>query len=118
MVIGIENRVRIADKGSLEEARERVALVRGLGMMPMLFFMIDEENDVEDLVEEFAGVPFRYTVINHAFGSDRSLGAITAGFEQKRQLLRRRTDVIERLQRRPDYLGMVGHAGTAARTAV
>jgi hypothetical protein len=105
MVIGIENRARIADKGSIEEARERIACARALGMMPMLFFMIDEENDVEGLVEEFAGIPFRYTVINHAFAGDRSLASISAGFEAKRRLALRNSGLIERLQQRPDYLG-------------
>jgi hypothetical protein len=105
MVIGIENRVRIADKGSIEEARERITAVRAAGMMPMLFFMIDGENEIEDLVGEFTGIPFRYTVINHAFASDRSLSSISAAFEAKRQLAARYRGVIERLQRRPDYLG-------------
>lgn len=105
MVIGIENSVRIADKGSIEEARERIARVRAAGMMPLLFFMIDGENQIEDLVAEFAGIPFRYTVINHAFASDRSLSSISAGFEAKRQLASRYRGLIERLQQRPDYLG-------------
>jgi hypothetical protein len=107
MVIGIENRQRIVDKGSIAEARERIALARALGMMPMLFFMIDEENEIEDLIEGFVGVPFRYTVINHAFASDRSLGGIVAGFEGKSRLSQRRRDLITRLQQKPDYLGHV-----------
>jgi hypothetical protein len=105
MVIGIENSVRIADKGSIEDARERIGLVRAAGMMPLLFFMIDGENEIEDLLEEFAGVPFRYTVLNHAFASDRSLSAISAAFEAKHQLATRYRRLIERLQQRPDYLG-------------
>ena len=110
MVIGIENRVRIADKGSIEEARERITQVRAAGMMPMLFFMIDGENEIEDLLSEFPGIPFRYTVINHAFASDRSLSSICAGFEAKRQLAGRYRGVIERLQQRPDYLGFAEHS--------
>jgi hypothetical protein len=114
MIIGIENRKRIADKGSVEEARERIANARALGMMPMLFFMIDEENEIEDLVAEFVGIPFRYTVINHAFASDRSLAAIVAGFEHKRRLAYRRRELITRLQQRLDYLGYA-EAPAAAR---
>jgi hypothetical protein len=105
MVIGIENRKRIADKGSITEAQERIALARALGMMPMLFFMIDEDNQIEDLVEEFVGIPFRYTVINHAFASDRSLGAIVSGFQAKNRLSQRRRDLIARLQQKQDFLG-------------
>ena len=79
-------------------------------MMPMLFFMIDGENEIEDLMEEFAGIPFRYTVINHAFASDRSLSSISAGFERKRQLASRYRGLIERLQQRLDYLGFAEHS--------
>jgi hypothetical protein len=105
MVVGIENRARIAAKGSVDGARERVERVLEHGMMPTLFFMIDEENDVEDLVADFEGVSFRYTVLNNAFAGDRSLRSIEEGFEEKRALATRRRDVIARLEQRPDFLG-------------
>jgi hypothetical protein len=115
MVVGIENRARIAAKGSVDEARERVERVLEHGMMPTLFFMIDEENDVEDLVADFAGVSFRYTVLNNAFAGDRSLRSIEEGFEEKRALAARRRDVIARLERRPDFLGPLVAAPAAVR---
>ena len=115
MVVGIENRARIAAKGSVDEARERVERVLEHGMMPTLFFMIDEENDVEDLVADFEGVSFRYTVLNNAFAGDRSLRSIEEGFEEKRALAARRRDVIARLERRPDFLGPLAATPAAVR---
>jgi hypothetical protein len=105
MVVGIENRAQIVAKGSVEEARERVERVVEHGMMPTLFFMVDGSDDVEELVEEFAGIPFRYTVLNNAFAGDRSLGSVEAGFHEKRRLAELHRDVIAQLQERPDFLG-------------
>ena len=104
MVVGIENRARIEAKGSVDEARLRVERVREHGMMPTLFFMIDDENEVEELVDEFEGIPFRYSVLNDAFAGDRSLRSIEAGFAEKRRRAAERRDLIERLERRPDFL--------------
>ena len=104
MVVGIENRARIEAKGSVDEARLRVERVREHGMMPTLFFMIDDENEVDDLVDEFEGIPFRYSVLNDAFAGDRSLRSIEAGFAEKRRRAAERRDLIERLERRPDFL--------------
>jgi hypothetical protein len=77
-------------------------------MMPLLFFMIDGETPIVDLLEEFAGIPFRYTVLNHAFAGDRSLWSISTGFAAKRLLAGRYRGLIQRLQERPDYLGFAG----------
>jgi hypothetical protein len=114
MVIGIENAERIAAKGSIVEARDRVAQVQALGMMPMLFFMIDGRNDVETLVDVFDSVPFLYTVINHAFAGDRSLQSIQSGFAAKHRIISQNRDLMMRLQRHPSYLGaLAAHAHKA-----
>lgn len=105
MVIGIENAGRIVAKGSIAEAQERIAQVRSFGMLPMLFFMIDGQHDIEALITEFDPVPFRYTVINHAFASDRSLASIEAGFADKNRLASRHQDLIARLRQKPTFLG-------------
>jgi hypothetical protein len=105
MVVGIENRSRIAEKGSIEQARDRVERVREHGMMPTLFFMLDGENDVDELVGEFTGIPFRYTVLNDAFAGDRSLASIEAGFREKRLRAAAHRETIARLERLPDFLG-------------
>jgi MoaA/NifB/PqqE/SkfB family radical SAM enzyme len=119
MVVGIENRARIVAKGSVPEARRRVERVLAHGMMPTLFFMVDGGNDggndVEDVVAEFDGIPFRYTVLNNAFAGDRSLASIEAGFAEKRRLSARRRDLIVRLQARPDYLGSLAREGSVSR---
>ncbi len=114
MVIGIENAERIAAKGSIGEARDGVAQVQALGMMPMLFFMIDGRNNVEALLDVFDSIPFRYTVINHAFAGDRSLQSIQSGFSAKQRIVSQNRDLITRLQHHPFYLGaLAAHAHEA-----
>ncbi len=113
MVIGIENELQIVAKGTLDDARVRVERVRAHGMIPTLFFMIDGRSELEPLVEEFEGVPFRYTVLNDAFAGDRSLRSIERGFEEKRLRAEECRDLITRLEQRPDFLGPVRTGVTA-----
>jgi hypothetical protein len=105
MVIGIENELQIVAKGTVDAARERVERVRAHGMIPTLFFMIDGRSELEPLVEEFEGVPFRYTVLNDAFAGDRSLRSIERGFEEKQRRADEYRDLITWLEQRPDFLG-------------
>lgn len=114
VVVGIENAALIAAKGSLEQAADRVARAIAWGIMPMLFFMIDGQSEVEALLEAFGPVPFRYSVLNHAFAGDRSLAAIEAGFANKAQLAAENRALIQRLQQRPNYLGALAVAGIGA----
>lgn len=104
MVIGIENAEQIRFKGEIDGARRRVERVISAGMMPTLYVMIDGKNDVRRLVDSFDGVPFRYSILNEAFASDRSCAAIRAGFAAKAALASAHADTIAALRRMPNYL--------------
>lgn len=108
MVIGIENDRLIEFKSSLRAAQAAVERVRDAGMMPMLYFIVDGVTDTVAEVREFAGYPFRFSLLNGAFASDLSLSSIRRGFAEKEALRARCADMIETLKQSADYLGNDG----------